>query len=448
MNRERKRAAVRLRRVLKCAGPLLLAMSQPALAQQAQPAPQQLGWGLDLGARYTDNVGRTDVGEESETVGIAGLRLDVNVDRRRLDAQAAADLRYQEYFDNTFDSDVQGGLDGIVSLAFVPERFVWVVEDNFGQVANNRQVADNPDNRQDINYFSTGPNITLPLGAQTSVQLSGRWEKTYIERTDQDNETVLGSVGLSRQLSEAATLSLNASTSEVDFDDDTQFFDYTVEQAFLRLSLTGSRTSLTLDGGGSRVEQDRSSSKSESLLARLELTRQVGARSSLRLSAGTTPSNTSQSFRRDQQESGDVDVGPDGAVAAGDEFQADYAYLTFATDWERGALTVVLSARSEDHETFSVLDRDQYRALVTVSRDLTPSVSMDVHGQYLDEKQTQTGLAFDQWGAGLGMSWELSQRISLHARVDHFVGSSDDGSRDFTENRAYLGVTYSSDLGQ
>jgi hypothetical protein len=32
-------------------------------------------------------------------------------------------------------------------------------------------------------------------------------------------------------------------------------------------------------------------------------------------------------------------------------------------------------------------------------------------------------------------------------RVDRFVGSSDDGSRDYTENRAYLGINYSSGRG-
>ena len=34
--------------------------------------------------------------------------------------------------------------------------------------------------------------------------------------------------------------------------------------------------------------------------------------------------------------------------------------------------------------------------------------------------------------------------LALVARVDHFVGSSDNNSRDYTENRAYLGISYSS----
>ena len=78
MNRERKHDAVRLRRVLMCAGPLLLAMSPGVWAQAQQEEGQQASWGLDLGARYTDNVGRVDTNEESDTVGIAGVNFAVD----------------------------------------------------------------------------------------------------------------------------------------------------------------------------------------------------------------------------------------------------------------------------------------------------------------------------------------------------------------------------------
>lgn len=443
MNRERKHGAVRLRRVLKCAGPLLLAISPGAWAQQAE---QYSNWGLDLGARYSDNVGRVAQDEQSETVGIAGLNFAFNLDRPRLDGRGAGDLRYHKYFDNTFDNDVNGGLDGLLSYAFVPERFKWVAQDNYGQVSRNREVADNPANRQDINYFSTGPDITMPLSGRTFLQLVGRWSDAYFEGTAQDSETITGSVALLRQFSSAVTVSLNGSYSDENFDEDRIFIDYTVTQAFVRLALTGARTTLTLDGGASRVEQD-GGSKSEALVARLDVTRLIGARSNLRLSAGTTPSNTAQTFRRDQ-ELGGVDVGPDGAVTAGDSTQADYAYVAFGTDWERSSFNALASWRSEEHERFSEFDRDQYRARLTVSRDLTRNVTLELRGSYLDEKFTRTDFAFDQWGAGLGLRWELGQKIALRASVDHFVGSSDDGTRDYTENRAYLGISYSSDRGQ
>ena len=459
MNRERRHDSVRLRRALKCVGLMLLAASPGAWAQtrpgptvrpgqvqapaQEQVRPQEASWGLNLGARYTDNVGRVDVDEESETVGIAGVNFILAVNRPRLVGSAAADLHYEKYFDDTFDPDLRGGLDGLMSFAFVPERFLWSVQDNYGQVSRNRQAVDTPANLQDINYFSTGPDITLPLGARTSFQVSGRWSDAYYEDDNQDSEDIVGSVALVRQLSSSTLISLNGSHSEVDYDEDNLFIDYQVEQAFLRFQLTGARTTVVVDGGVSRIEQDGDTSESENLLASLDVTRLVGARSILRLTLGTSPSTSAQTFRRDQ-ELGGVEVGPDAAVTAGDSFQSDYAYLTFTTDWERSAFTAFVSARSEDHETFDQDNRDQYRATLTYFRDLTRNLTLDVHGTYLDEKFTETDFAFDEWGGGLGMRWQFSRRLALVARVDHFVGSSDDNSRDYTENRAYLGISYSS----
>jgi hypothetical protein len=459
MNRERRHDSVRLRRVLKCAGLMLLAASPGVWAQarpgptvrpgqtqapaQEQARPQEASWGFDLGGRYTDNVARVDEDEQSETVGIAGVNFILAVNRPRLVGSAAADLHYEKYFDNTFDPEVNGGLDGLLSYAFVPERFLWTVQDNYGQVSRNRQAADTPANRQDINYFSTGPDITLPLGARTSFQVSGRWSDAYYEEDIQDSEDISGSVALVRTISSSTLISLNGSHSEVDYDEDNLFIDYQVEQAFLRFQLIGARTTIVLDGGVSRIEQDGDTSESENLLANLDVTRLIGARSTLRLVLGTAPSTSAQTFRRDQ-ELGGVDVGAGAAVTAGDSFQSDYAYLTFATDWERSAFTAFLSARSEDHETFNQDNRDQYRATLTYFRDLTRNFTLDVHGTYLDEKFTETGFAFDEWGGGLGARWQLGRRLALVARVDHFVGSSDNNSRDYTENRAYLGISYSS----
>ena len=38
--------------------------------------------------------------------------------------------------------------------------------------------------------------------------------------------------------------------------------------------------------------------------------------------------------------------------------------------------------------------------------------------------------------------WQFAQRLSLHFRLYHSVGSSDDSTRDYTENRAYVGIRY------
>ncbi len=119
---------------------------------------------LDLGVEHTDNAGRSEVDPQSESIGTAGLGLDIDTQRPRLSAEVGANLDYRRYLDDTFDPEVVGGVDANLGFALIPERIVWILEDNYGQISNNRLVADSPDNRQDFNYLSTGPDITLPLG--------------------------------------------------------------------------------------------------------------------------------------------------------------------------------------------------------------------------------------------------------------------------------------------
>jgi hypothetical protein len=418
---------------------LLLAVSQGAVAQD-QPT-EVFSWYTELGAEKSDNIARTPTDEIDETTGIGRLGLDIETKRPRLQADIAADLEYRDYLDRDFNSEIAGGLDGVVDYAFIPERFSWVIEDNYGQIAKNRQVADRPDNREQMNFLSTGPEITIPLGARTRFEISGRYTDTYLEDSIQDNNAVIGTVSLARAFSEQTSLSLNAGASKTEFDDPLSFPDYDTRQASLELQINAPRTQLVLEGGYLEYEQDGAPDTSDYAMARIDLTRQIGARSQLRLVAGTAPASTGESFRRDQQVMG-IGDGPEAAQAASDIFRSDDAYVTWSTEWQRTSLSVIFSARRETHEEFTELDREQLRGGVAMTRDISQAISVDLFGSYLQEERTESAFKFDEWSAGGSLRWDFAPRLSLQLRLDHFSGSSDDGTRDYDENRAYLGIRY------
>lgn len=416
-------------------------------ASNAQQATAENNWylGLDAGARYTDNVSRANVDEQSETVGVAGLLFGVNTDRPRLDADIAGNLEYRRYLDDTFDDEVVGGIDALASYAFIPERFVWVVADNFSQIASDITSVSTPDNRENVNYLSTGPDITIGLTGRTSLLLSGRVNDTYYEEADTDSEGLSGSLALVRQMSDFSALSLNGSTTEVNFDDEV-FADYRIDEAFLRWSTETERTTFILDGGYNRIDSDTETGTeddtSDGLLARLELSRAVGARSRLGLAAGTGFESPGQGLRRDQDFVGVDPGGDEDAIVGGDAYRADYAYVTFTTDWERSSFSAVIDGRSETHEVVEAADRDVYGALVQVSRQIWRRVTVDASGRYAKDKLTGIDFEFDEWSVGLGMNLQVSERFALQARLAHIEGSSEDGTRDFDENTAYIGFTY------
>ena len=421
------------------------ALALPAVSQ-AQVADQN-SWfvTLDGGVNYTDNVGRSEVDEESETIGTAGLLLGITTDRPKLDADVAAHLEYRKYLDDSFDDEVVGGVNAFMAYAFIPERFLWVVEDNFTQIASDITAVDTPDNRENVNFLSTGPDFTFGLTERTSLQLSGRVSDTYYEERDADSQGLMGSVALIRQMSDTSSLSLNGSTSETDFDE-AIFSDFRIDSGFLRWQTVTERTSLILDGGYNRVSQDDQfnlieDDTSGGVLARLEFSRAVGARSRFGVIAGTGLETPGQGLQRFQDVIG-VDPGDDeDAIVGTDAYRADYAFLSFNTDWERGSLAVVVDFRSEAHEVETEADRDAYGALIEVSREISRRFTVNLNSRYT-KNDFETGFAFDEWSVGAGMSMRLSDRFSVQARIAHIEGSSDDGTRDFDENTAFIGFSY------
>jgi hypothetical protein len=431
---------VRIREGLICGSVALLLAADPAAGAEETVLEDQFGWSIEAGAERSDNIARTDTDELDETTGILGLGLNIITQRPRLASNIAADLEYRDYLDREFESEISGGLNGRVDFAFIPERFEWVVEDNYGQIARNRQVADRPDNREQINYLSTGPELTLPLGARTNLLVSGRYTDTYLEESIEDNQATLASVSLVRSFSETTSISLDTGASKTEFDEET-FPEYDTRQASLGLQLRAPRTTLLLDAGWFEWEQEGATEPTDFVMARIDFTRVLTRRTQLRLVAGTRPSSTGENFRRDQVVIG-IGDGAEAAQAAADIFTSDDAYVSWLTQWDRTSLDLVVSARREEHEVVTDLDREQYRGLINWSRRVGPSASLDLSGGYIQEERTTTGFKFDEWFAGGEFEWQFARSLSLHFRLYHSVGSSDDGTRDYTENRAYVGIRY------
>lgn len=395
---------------------------------------------FDIGAERSDNIARTATNEQAETTATARGALALSVERPRLKGNVNADLRYRSYLENTFDDEIIGGTNVNLELALVRERLAWLVQDNFGQVARDRRAVETPDNRRNLNVFSTGPNLTLPLGNRTSLNVGGQWTRADYEDSDLNNESVKGSVGLSRQLSEQTSLSVYGTGTETDYGGNLLFQTYRIKSAFLRFDANGARTTLSADGG--YTEASRGDVSNGGVLAHLNISRKVGAYSSLGLTAGSEFQDTAAQFRLDQTQLGVVPGNQD-TVVAGDVFRSNYVFLTFGTQRDRTSFNVGVNATRQRHEAQSNLDRDFVRGTVSLSRRATERVDVELHGAYIDEDFVGAGaVTFKEWSAGAGVRLQLSQSVGMRLSVNHYDGSSDDGSRNYQENRAYLGFGY------
>ena len=122
-------------------------------------------------AETCDNIGRCATQEESETTLEADVFANISVQRAGTQATLPADARYREYLDDTFDSQVVGGIFGNLSYGIVPDRLIWQVQDNFSQVDVDALAVESPDNRQNLNYFTTGPDLHFAVQVNRGMRL-------------------------------------------------------------------------------------------------------------------------------------------------------------------------------------------------------------------------------------------------------------------------------------
>ena len=115
---------------------------------QTQVPAQRLEYGLTAGYGHSDNVFRRSDEEIASDILTAGVELNWQADRTRVDADVRADIDFNHYLnvDENFDVDNQvlGNAHGQVTLGIVPEHFTWLIEDSFGQTQQDPLVPATP----------------------------------------------------------------------------------------------------------------------------------------------------------------------------------------------------------------------------------------------------------------------------------------------------------------
>jgi hypothetical protein len=421
-----------------------LVAAAAAVLPHAAEAKSEFSYSLSAGLSYSDNVERQGDTEESETTAEAGLQMSLFNDDGRMHSDVGADLQFRHYTDDTSDDELVGGLDGLVTFWFAPERFGWVLQNSYGQSLIDARDVDVAGNRQSVNYFSTGPDIVFQLGDLTQLHLQGRWSDVYYEESIEDNTRITSNLALVRQLTDTSSVSLNGEHSRIEFDQSPPNSDYDLHSVYLGYDARGARTTLQLQAGYSALHDYGDSS--DGPLLSLAITRKVGARSTLTLDAGTGQTDTAEAFRRDYSIGG-FESGTSDAVVSQDPFQSDYASLGWQIEGARTGLSITADWRREDHETDPTLDRDGVGAGMAVTRQVGPRTSARLSGSWNRQDFDTSGTDFDEWSAGLGVSWQFARGVSLTLDAFHFRGTGDTsagaGQRDYDENRYTLRIGYS-----
>ncbi|MET0535980.1 MAG: hypothetical protein ABW171_17320 [Steroidobacter sp.] len=412
------------------AGAIALAVSAPAHAEVTGVA--------EAGVGYSDNIGRVPANETDETIGTVGLELDWTERTRRIRGDAVADLSYFEYLDNTYDSELLGTANGSLALGIVPETFQWVFQDTFGQAQADPFSPMSPENREDLNYFSTGPDLTVRLGSTGFGRVFGRWSNTNYEDSPLDADRTTAGVAVGRRASSRSEVSLNAVTESVDFDNPLNT-DFDRDSVFLGWDLDASRTNINAQVGYTWLQRDGDDETGNALLD-LVITRDISASSVLALTLGTQLGDAGDSLRTQLQ--GDVVGGGGQITATADPFESRVASLEWRYGRGRTGFSLGVAWNDQDYESATLFDRTRFSYTASFSRQLASTVDFEIRGALEKEEFDNVALDTDETRLAAILNWRAWRTLGLRLTAERYDRDTSNGTGEYQENRAFLTLAY------
>jgi len=415
---------------------VVLAAAVPLLASAADAQ-----FSVDVGVGTSNNIERVADGGKSETIGSVGTQFSALHQSSRLYADLTGDLAWFQYSGSAYDSELVGTVNAATRIGLIEERLTWSLSDSFGQTRRDLFAAPSPLNRENINYAATGPNLRLRLGSELELIAQVRYALVSYEKSPLDTTRKSALVGLQHQLASAATVSLNASRERVEPQGAAAFESYDRDEAYVRYSGKGARTTLSLDAGGSRVDQ--AGSIDSGALLRLELSRKVGGWSTLTAKLGRVQTDAAGAMQNGGEQNlptATLDTQSLSQTAA--PYVDTFVNLGWQINGRVTSLNLGAGWADENYDGVSAQDRKRSDFSATVTRALGPRLSAKAALQYSRYDYRQVAGDNDSKGADLGLSWRLGRRLSAEISGSYYRYSSEAVVGNATEQRYWLRLRY------
>jgi hypothetical protein len=424
-------------------------------------------YGVDTGIGETDNITLVPANKVSQTIATADADFSLVQKTYRFDDNIKGQFSYFDFLQHAYNSEVIGSLNGIAHFAIVPERLIWMLQDSYGEAQLNPFAGGTPTNLEFINSFRTGPEFTLHFGPAAFVTIDAIYTRVDYQKSPFNGNRYLGSAELGFLLSARSTISVNASSERVLYQDTLVNTDLTHSNVYGEYQIEGARTVLTAKLGVSRVDQD--GTETSGSLASIEAAHKISPASTLTLSAARQLTDASASLSSLQP--GAINsVNTSGTAVTSSIYtvtyvQAGWQYIrnrtTFRVSgrWEKDAygsqpmadilgVNVPLSNVSNDPE---VLDNSRRGLELSAERRMTRSLSVQLYGSYYQTDYpysnfllSQSSSKLDDSRVGAGLTYRRGRGLQIQLRYDHIersVTGTETGSG-YKSNAVYVTVGY------
>lgn len=419
-----------------------LALAVVCLVSYGSASAAELSAEFRGGYTVSDNIFLESEDGIEDNIWSVGMTLNLFEESSRtlIDVRAVAD--YLHYFD-TFDPETVGALDALFDYAFIENYFSWRIQNNYGQRLADPLGTPNPGNRENMNFFTTGPNVDIPMGERFFLGLEARLSTVRYEVSVNENDRTSGLIRLARRTDGNAVMSLNVATEDIEYADGATAEDFRVNDAYVAYDANNDRNIILVNLGYTEVETD--SDSASGYLVRAQWTRFTTESKSFLISAGSEYSTQGDVFRLSQSNGrsigGTVDTNTDDIP-----FRNNHFYSRYSANGDRTRISVEVEWSQEDftyQDPLAVaLDRDILRGSFDIERDITRKfyVGLDLRFRTRDYKFVDRDDEDVRAIATLG--FRFSDAFIMFLRYQYQDRDSNDVTESFTENRGTIGFEY------
>jgi hypothetical protein len=403
----------------------------------------EFAYGIGYSATHSDNITRASaaIDERSEIIHsyLAGFAFIENTSTVIARVLAQAELR--DYQDDIFGDETLFNMKSSLLWELSPRRFTWTVDDTYEQTRISAAVADTPDNRANVNVFSTGPDVYIRFSPVQTLALGARAGNVYTGRANADSDRFSGSARWLYQATSSNIYSLNYEVLDVNYDDDTLNSNYSSHAIFLRADYRPSRSQYTIDLGATKINTDRGQDL-DGTLARFSWLRQLTSDSNFGMSA-------SGEFRDAGADilTASSATTPSAALTSG-EITSDVYYVKRGSLFynRRGArfgMELSLYTQDLDYET-TLQDRKETGGLLNLVFFLSGTTSVtlstdQIRSEYRDFVRRDTDR-----DSGIRLDYRMTRSVTLALEGRREDRSSTIPAAEYVDNRVYFSILYRS----
>lgn len=368
----------------------------------------------------TDNATLTENGS-ADTLAVLGLAADTSRQGSRLDYHLDSDLALVKYLHEDLQTRPTGYLDGAAELKLVPGLLSWTARDTYTDLVVQPFAPVTPENLESLNYFTTGPSLTLRPTLRTTVTVDATYSYTnsgseapaYV---DLDGHRYAGDARIEHALSNTSSLYVVASSVQTDFRYRVVNTNFTEQNALAGFRFVDGRTIVDLSVGYDRLRAGPTTPTAGTY--RVQLSRVITPSQRVAVHASRQFADSLSLLRLNVDQP--VATSAPLQIAAGEPM----TYRSIGADWRfeagRTSFDVAVSDNSQRYTGNQNFNNDIKIVDAFLGRQLSPMLNLGIglDFQHQDFAALVSG-PLRQVNAVASLRWQVGERLGLRFTYAH-----------------------------